>query len=90
MRWLSHHGIKGQKWGIRRYQNEDGTWTEAGKRRRNYGYEVNDDDLNVVKTVKKLNRKYKKYDVEQKESIKSYFGDINPNKDFIVKKRYEA
>ena len=30
---LYHHGIKGQKWGIRRYQNEDGTLTEAGKRR---------------------------------------------------------
>ena len=30
---LSHHGILGQKWGIRRYQNEDGTLTEAGKRR---------------------------------------------------------
>ena len=30
---LYHHGILGQKWGIRRYQNEDGTLTEAGKRR---------------------------------------------------------
>lgn len=30
---LSHHGILGQKWGIRRYQNPDGTLTEEGKRR---------------------------------------------------------
>jgi hypothetical protein len=32
---LYHHGIKGQKWGIRRYQNEDGSYTEAGLKRRN-------------------------------------------------------
>lgn len=30
---LIHHGIKGQKWGIRRYQNPDGTLTELGKKR---------------------------------------------------------
>lgn len=30
---LSHHGVRGQKWGIRRYQNEDGTLTDEGKRR---------------------------------------------------------
>lgn len=30
---LYHHGIKGQKWGVRRYQNADGSLTEAGKRR---------------------------------------------------------
>ena len=31
---LSHWGIKGMRWGVRRYQNEDGTLTEAGKARR--------------------------------------------------------
>ena len=30
---LTHYGIKGQKWGIRRFQNEDRTWTAAGKER---------------------------------------------------------
>ena len=31
--YLSHHGIKGQKWGVRRFQNDDGSLTPAGKRR---------------------------------------------------------
>lgn len=31
--FLAHHGILGQKWGVRRYQNSDGTLTEAGKKR---------------------------------------------------------
>ena len=30
---LYHHGIKGQKWGVRRYQNSDGTLTSKGKNR---------------------------------------------------------
>lgn len=35
---LYHHGIKGQKWGVRRFQNPDGSLTEAGVKR--YGYKV--------------------------------------------------
>lgn len=31
---LYHHGIKGQKWGVRRFQNKDGSYTPAGKKRR--------------------------------------------------------
>ena len=30
---LYHHGIKGQKWGVRRYQNPDGSLTAQGKKR---------------------------------------------------------
>ena len=30
---LAHHGIKGMKWGVRRYQNADGSLTPAGKKR---------------------------------------------------------
>ncbi len=30
---LKHFGVKGQRWGVRRYQNEDGTRTRTGKQR---------------------------------------------------------
>lgn len=33
--YLEHHGILGQKWGVRRFQNPDGTLTEEGKKRYN-------------------------------------------------------
>lgn len=34
--WFAHYGVKGQKWGVRRYQNYDGSLTAAG--REHYGY----------------------------------------------------
>lgn len=44
---LYHHGIKGMKWGIRRYQNEDGTLTPEGKMR------YLDSDSSTTKRVKR-------------------------------------
>lgn len=35
--YLEHHGILGMKWGVRRYQNSDGSLTEAGKQRYGVG-----------------------------------------------------
>ena len=31
--YIAHHGIKGQKWGVRRFQNPDGSLTDAGRQR---------------------------------------------------------
>ena len=54
---LSHHGILGQKWGVRRYQNEDGTLTEAGKKR----YLNSDGSLNNRYTKDKRKEAIKRY-----------------------------
>lgn len=45
---LYHHGVKGQRWGVRRYQNADGTLTSAGKKRyAKYGVTEEHHTLNV-------------------------------------------
>ncbi len=44
---LYHWGIKGMKWGVRRYQNKDGTLTDAGKKR--YDSEADKGDYNQTK-----------------------------------------
>lgn len=41
---ICHHGIKGMKWGVRRYQNKDGSLTAAGKKRYNAD-DISDDEL---------------------------------------------
>ena len=46
---LYHHGIKGQKWGVRRYQNEDGSLTSQGKSRYGRGKIISEDYHNIKK-----------------------------------------
>ena len=55
--YIKHHGIKGQKWGVRRFQNKDGTLTPAGKQKygskENFEKQYPEDRKAATKAVKK-------------------------------------
>lgn len=63
--YLAHFGIRGQKWGVRNYQNEDGSLTEAGRAR----YGVGD-----KKDWKRL-RKDAENDAREYARAKAYYGE---------------
>lgn len=81
--YLVHHGILGQKWGVRRYQNADGTLTNAGKSR--YGSQGTGDistkkgiqnrlnDLDqAIAYNKRANKDLQKENVRKTASTKGY------------------
>lgn len=53
---LYHHGVKGMKWGVRRYQNKDGTLTSAGKKRRKASYSDEVKSMSTDELRRKVNR----------------------------------
>lgn len=63
---LRHYGIKGMKWGVRRFQNEDGSYTAAGKRRAKQQKAESMSDEELAARVKRLNmeKTYKKLSKE--------------------------
>lgn len=76
---LRHHGIKGMRWGIRRYQNKDGSLTPAGRKR--YDQEI--ESLKSEKT--KLQQKHKNLNAQQrmearKDKLKA---DIEAEKEYL-------
>lgn len=85
MNEIYHYGIKGQKWGVRRFQNKDGTYTTAGKNRRN----ARDRGFRRAKTTDDVNDIVRSLSDKQKE----YFnGDPNDKSDYIDKQyaRYDG
>lgn len=70
---IEHHGILGQKWGVRRFQNEDGSYTHEGKIR--YGRlkrsSKNKNYKTETKKQKNKNEDLKKLSSSKKNEIKS-------------------
>ena len=64
---LTHHGIIGMKWGVRRYQNKDGTLTAAGKKRYNSELEKIKAREKVVNNRKRTQDKFDKLEAKRTE-----------------------
>lgn len=65
---IMHHGIKGMKWGVRRYQNKDGTLTAAGKKRYNKEVEKLKNERKTLNNQKRTQAKLDKLDEMRKEN----------------------
>lgn len=79
--YLQHHGIKGMKWGVRRYQNEDGTLTPEGKKR----YE--DDGNGGYKKRSRYDRLYDKYKTlgyDDEKAAKAAKGRVAAERSLVV------
>ena len=68
-RELYHHGVKGQKWGIRRYQNPDGTLTAEGRAR--FGVRLEGNSRRKIKELLGTNETVKLvYDSKELKALK--------------------
>jgi len=68
---LYHHGILGQKWGVRRYQNSDGSLTSAGKRRY-HGQREDAQEYKYNRSGESAWKRLKRKRAAQKEEMKKY------------------
>lgn len=92
---LSHHGIKGQKWGVRRFQNPDGSLTDAGKQREKFRRNIirnrpmTDDINDIVRTLSKKEKKLLGASLHEDWIEKDYENEILLNKafSFVEKKK---
>lgn len=66
--YLEHHGIKGQHWGVRRFQNEDGSLTAKGQKR--YSDKADKIERKVNKVSRKAEKASGKFDKYMSRTIR--------------------
>lgn len=66
--YLAHHGILGQKWGVRRYQRFDGSYTRAGLKRYAASKQKYEDAKKEYKYAKKNNETYAQERIRMKNA----------------------
>lgn len=88
---LWHYGIKGMRWGVRRYENKDGSLTELGKRRykaykdhMRYRDQMNNEAQKLIDQDKSLRRIFKNGKDAAHEDL---FGDDYEHRDFKTEAR---
>ena len=81
---LEHHGILGMKWGIRRYQNKDGSLTSAGRKR--YNTDVFGSDYNARKKKAKGVTRRLNDSMEELATYDSKIASLNRRKGVIEQK----
>ena len=64
---LAHHGVRGMKWGVRRFQNKDGSLTKAGKRRYESQLNAMKEKERVLKRTKANKNKIDKLNAKKAE-----------------------
>ena len=76
--FLVHHGVKGQRWGVRRYQNADGSLTEAGQKRYNKYQEIENKKLDdrEATNIKSFNKQVSKVKNNGSEKSKKKLQEI--------------
>lgn len=67
---LTHHGIRGMRWGVRRYQNADGTRTTEGKKRTKAS-SLSDDELGAKVRRMNLEKQYNQMSKENAPASKT-------------------
>lgn len=67
---LTHHGVKGQRWGVRRFQKKDGTLTSAGKKRKNVSESVSEEEMTAQIKKHNLEKQYNRMLKEQEPTSK--------------------